>query len=86
VYKTGTNRLFYSSETAVGKTVEIDILTPNLKQSNKKLMNNIGDIFYVDVCFSEQGSHFMRVFENNIHKHSEILVVSGSSGLIFYSD
>lgn len=84
-YRVGNNRLFYTSTTAHGKTIKLDILTPELKRSNRKVMKLIDDIYYVDVVFQSIGSHFIRVFEDDVLKHNNILVVTHGN-LIVYPD
>ena len=85
MYQIGTNRLFYSSESCFGKTVEIDVLSPDLVRSEKQTMLPVDDVFYADVYFNVKGSYLIRVFENGELKHRDVLIVS-SGNLILYPE
>lgn len=83
-YRVGKNRIFYESNDSQGKDIKIEILNPLLQKSDKLQMNYFeNNIFYIDVWFRNIGSHIIRVFENGVEKHKDILSVS-EPGLIIY--
>lgn len=83
MYVIGKNRLWYSPPSNVGNTVELDILSPDLIRSDRVPMIGLDDVYYADVVFTQAGSHFLRVFEDDVQKHREILVVD-SDNLVIY--
>jgi hypothetical protein len=83
VYSVGSNRIWYSSDSAEGKLVEADILTPQLERSDKREMTDFHELYYIDVLFTVRGSHVIRVFEDNVLRHRDILVVDRGNLIIY---
>ena len=87
MYRLGTNRLFYASTPGSQSVVTVDIITPSLKKNGLYEMIYLYDsLYYLDVCFTELGSHVFTVFENGIKKHRDILLVSNSDLILYPED
>lgn len=57
---------------------------PNLEIKGPFIMDFFADgLYYIDVVFTKLGSHVFYVYENNVKKHEEILVVSGGQYVIY---
>ena len=85
-YSRGKNRLFYQSKLEDEQVVEAEVLNPKLELSNKISMVFLGSgLYYLDIWFRSRGSYFIKVYENTIIKHKDILQV-GSEGMVIYPD
>jgi len=79
--------LFYASTPGSQSVVTVDIITPSLKKNGLYEMIYLYDsLYYLDVCFTELGSHVFTVFENGIKKHRDILLVSNSDLILYPED
>lgn len=78
--------MFYCAASDSETTITAEIIKPSLKTSDLIEMTYFGDkLYYLDVVFSEVGSHVFNVYENGVKKHREILLVSNGS-LILYPE
>ena len=76
--------MFYCSNSDSQVNVTAEIIKPSLKTSELIEMAYFGDkLYYLDVCFDECGSNVFNVYENGVKKHREILLVFGSSLIIY---
>ena len=84
MYKRGKNRLFYQSKEETKQTIVVEIITPSLNTIgplNMEFFNK--GLYYIDVWFSDLGSHVFYVYENNVQKYRDILVVSSGKYVIY---
>lgn len=78
--------MFYQSNVETLQTVTTEIITPCLTKLGPWPLTFVEKgLYYIDVWFATIGSHVFYVYENNILKHKDILVVgtSGSPHIIY---
>ena len=87
MYKLGTNRLFYTATSDSQLAVTFNITTPSLKNNGLHEMNYLQDgLYYLDIVFTELGSHVFTVYEDGIRKYRDILLVSNGDLVIYPND
>lgn len=87
VYRLGTNRLFYVATSDSELTVTVDITMPSLKTSGLLTMTSVNNgLYYLDMCFTELGSHVFTVFEDGVKKYRDILLVSNGDLILYPED
>lgn len=86
MYKIGKHRLFYCSNANFQVNITAEIIKPNLETGDLIEMTYFDDkLYYMDVYFTDIGSHVFNVYENGVRKHREILLISGGN-LILYPE
>lgn len=86
MYAVGKNRLFYESKSETHKDVEIEILNPDLRSSQRLSMEHVNQFtYYIDIWFRQYGPYLVKVYEDGIERHKDILNVT-RPGIILYPD
>lgn len=87
MYSIGVNRLFYQSKEETQQAVAAVVVSPNLEEEGPfNMVYRSNGLYYLDFCFSMSGSHVFYVYENEVKRHNEILVVSNSNLIIYPRD
>ena len=84
MYERGQNRLFYQSNLEFPQNVTATVINPKLETSGPFKMIYISDgLYYLDVFFSELGSHVFYVYEEDVKKCRYILRVDSGKYLVY---
>ena len=84
MYNRGNNRLFYQSNTSSEQKVTAEVIKPDLTMVGPFEMMFVEDgLYYLDIFFTDFGSHVFYVYEEGVKKFRDILRVNNGQFVIY---